>query len=53
MLRTAVDQNHVMVRAELAPQVRCRDDAAAAAAEDDDFFALECKRHVAVCEMNR
>jgi hypothetical protein len=38
MLSAAIDEDHVVVGAELAPQVSCRYDATAATAKDDDFF---------------
>ena len=39
MIGPPVDENHVVIGAELAAQMRCRDDAAAAAAQDDDLFS--------------
>ena len=38
MLSAAIDEDHVVVGAELTPQVSCRYDATAATAKDDDFF---------------
>jgi hypothetical protein len=40
MLGAPVDQNHVVIGAKLAAQVRCRDYPATAAAENDNFFSL-------------
>ena len=39
MIGAAIDENHIVIGAELAPQMRRRDDAAAAAAQDDDLFS--------------
>jgi hypothetical protein len=39
MIGSAIDQDDIVVGAELAPQLCCRDHAATTAAEDYDFFS--------------
>jgi hypothetical protein len=41
MTWSAVDQNHIMVGAQLSAQIRRRDHAAATTAEDEDFLRLD------------